>query len=146
MEGGGADLTSPPESASSLTVAAARAVVVAYHAAIDRGRATQGLSLFTEDAEFEAKGTILRGRAEIERFLADRETERDRHTVHVITSEAVRRADPNEIDLSAFVLLYVRRPDGEYALDRVLDTVHLLRRTPEGWRVARRSSKPLHRR
>lgn len=124
-------------------VAAARAVVVAYHAAIDRGRASTASPLFTEDAYFEVKGKGLRGRDEIAEFLRTREAQTDRHTVHLITSERVERADADEVELSSFVLLYLRGVGG-YTLDRVLDTRHVLRRTTAGWLVAHRTSRPLH--
>jgi ketosteroid isomerase-like protein len=125
-------------------IASARATVVAYHAAIDRSRATAALPLFAEDAHFEAKGEVLQGHAEIGGFLSYREAQRDRHTVHVIANETAEHVGADEVELSAFVLLHVRRPDGGYALERVLDTVHRVRRTDGGWRIARRSSRPLH--
>lgn len=125
-------------------IASARATVVAYHAAIDRGRASSALPLFTEDARFEAKGTVLRGHREIGEFLHGREAQRDRHTVHVLANETAEQPNPDEVELSAFILLHVRRLDGDYALDRVLDTVHRVRRTTEGWQIAVRTSGPLH--
>lgn len=137
-EAGGADPTGD--------IASARAVVVAYHAAIDRGRATAALPLFAENAHFEAKGQVLRGHAEIGRFLNHRESQRDRLTVHVIANETAEHVGADEVELSAFVLLHVRRPNGEYALERVLDTVHRVRRTDGEWCIARRSSRPLHER
>ncbi len=123
-----------------------RALVAGYHRDIDSGRATAGIHAFTDDAEFEAHGRIHRGRAEILEFLRSREADTARQTVHVLANELATGPDvPNgEIELRAMVLLHVRQPDGTYALDRVLDTVHRLRCIDGEWLVGHRSSRPLH--
>jgi ketosteroid isomerase-like protein len=121
-----------------------RDVVRAYHAAIDRGQAASALPMFTEDAYVEARDAVLRGQEEIGRFLRDRQAQTDRHTAHLITAEFVEHASDTEVETSAFVLVFVRGPQGEYAVDRVLDTRHVLRRTADGWRIARRYSHALH--
>lgn len=123
---------------------AAEDVVLAYHRAIDTGRATDGLDLFTEDAVFQAKGRELVGREAIGGFLADRESQTDRHTVHVVANVSVVREGSDEIELNALVLLHVRHADGRYVLERVLDTTHVVTRSSSGWQVHRRFSRPLH--
>lgn len=133
-------LTSDRRDASAIC----RALVVGYHLDIDRGRATSGISAFAEDAEFEAKGRVMRGREAILQFFADREKQTERHTVHVIANESVVESRDGQVEIRAFVLLHVRRPDGEYALERVLDTRHTFREAGERWLISRRTSSPLH--
>lgn len=123
---------------------AAEEVVLAYHRAIDTGHATDGLELFTADATFQAKGMELVGREAISGFLADRESQTERHTVHVVANVSVLREESDEVELSALVLLHVRHADGRYVLERVLDTTHVVTRGSSGWQVHRRSSRPLH--
>ncbi len=122
----------------------AEEAVLAYHRAIDTGRATAGIEFFTDDAIFQAKGIELVGREAIGGFLAARESQTDRHTVHVMANVSVVRAEADEIELSALILLHVRHADGRYVLERVLDTTHIVTRGSSGWRVHRRFSRPLH--
>jgi len=137
-------VTSALDDGTELRARAAEEVVLAYHRAIDTGRATAGVELFTDDAIFQAKGVELVGREAIGSFLADRESQTDRHTVHVVANVSVVRAESDEIELSALVLLHVRHADGSYVLERVLDTTHVVTRGSSGWRVHRRFSRPLH--
>jgi ketosteroid isomerase-like protein len=125
-------------------VAACRALVLRYHRDIDRGRATAGIDVFAENAEFTVRGQIMRGRGEILGFLTDRERQTDRHTVHVIANEVVVAADDDHAELDAFVLLHGRQADGGYHLDHVLDTRHTFRRDGDTWLITRRTSVPLH--
>lgn len=120
------------------------AVLVDFLAAIDRGRATQALRLFTSDASFDARGRQLRGHEEIRRFLSAREADTDRHTVHLLANEVVRRCTSEELELTALLLLYERRLDGQYQVERVLDTAQTFRRTSDGWRISSRATTPLH--
>lgn len=123
---------------------AAQEVVLAYHRAIDTGRALEAVGLFSDDAVFQAKGVELVGRDAITGFLADRQAQTGRHTVHVVANVSVVREDRDEVELRAFILLHVVQPDGRYDLERVLDTTHVIGRSAAGWRVQRRSSQPLH--
>lgn len=125
-------------------VALCRALVVGYHLAIDRGGATSAIDAFTDDAVFEIRGQQLRGRREILDFLTRRESQVDRQTVHEITNEHVIERGQDRVVLGALVLLHLRGADGRYELEKVLDSTHALRRTAQGWRIAERSSRPLH--
>jgi len=118
-------------------------VLVEILGAIDRGQATQALELFTPDASLEADGKQLHGRDEIASFLAEAQRQ-DRHTAHLITNEVVRRATDDEIELTALTFHYKPQADGKYRLEGVLDTTQAFRRTPDGWRIHRRTSTPLH--
>jgi len=115
-----------------------------YHGAIDRGRATEAIDLFTEDAVFQARGEELIGRAAIAAFLVERQAQIGRHTVHLVANERVIAAAVGEARVQAIVLLHVRQPDGRYLLERVLDTEHVLYCRASGWRIHRRLSRPLH--
>jgi ketosteroid isomerase-like protein len=126
------------------SVASARSVVVELHAAIDRGAALSALHLFTDDAYFEARGKTLRGTEEVAKFLSDRQAQTERQTFHLIANETVVDNGADEIELRAFLLVHVRRSEGHYRLDRVLDARHILRRTTDSWLIARRTIRPLH--
>lgn len=132
------------EHAADDAAAECHRVLVDFLAAIDRGRATEALELFTPDASFAARGKQLHGRDEIASFLAAREADRERHTAHLIANAVVRRATRGELELTALVFLHERRPDGRYEIERVLDTVQVFRRTDTGWRICRRTTSPLH--
>ncbi|MBW8819130.1 MAG: nuclear transport factor 2 family protein [Streptomyces sp.] len=128
-----------------------RALVVGYHRDIDSGRATAGIGAFADGAEFEAHGRVFRGRDEILGFLGAREADTGRQTVHVLANEVVTGQDGEDdgrddrrVELQTMVLLHVRRPDGAYVLDRVLDTVHRFRHSGGQWRITHRLSRPLH--
>lgn len=125
-------------------VSQCRQHVIGYHLAIDRGRATTGIDAFTDDAEFEIRGERLRGRDAILEFLTRREAMPDRQTAHLISNEHLVERSADEITLGCLVLLHIRGADGTYDLEKILDTTHTLRRTAEGWRIARRTSRPLH--
>jgi hypothetical protein len=129
-------------------VSCCRALVIGYHRDIDSGRATAGISAFADGAEFEARGRVFRGRAEILGFLSAREADTRRQTVHVIANEVPTTqdgdSDVGRAELRATVLLHVRQPDGGYLLDRVLDTVHQFRSSGGEWLITRRTSRPLH--
>lgn len=119
--------------------------LVALLAAIDHGHATTAIDLFTEDASMQARGQQLRGHTEIAGFLAEREADTDRRTVHVLANETARQPSDNEIEIDALLVLLVHDPAGTYAIDRVLDTSQRMRRTARGWKIDYRSAQPAHR-
>jgi ketosteroid isomerase-like protein len=125
-------------------VAACRATLIDFLAAIDRGQATAALDLFTDDASFAARDQQVHGRDAIFAFLQERETETDRHTVHVLTNDVVRSAGDDELVLTATLLLHERGSDGRFALHRVLDTSQTFRRDRDRWRIRDRSTQPIH--
>lgn len=108
------------------------------------GAGHDALELFTSDAVFDPCGTRLRGHDEIARFLAAREDEAERHTVHVITNDAIRRQDDSEHEWTALLTFYERRSDGTYQLDRILATAQTFQRLPSGWRISSRITRPAH--
>ena len=127
------------------SAAACHAVLVEFLAAIDHGHASTALDLFTEDASFTARGQELRGREPISRFLAEREAETDRQTIHLIANETAPTNDTREpVTLDAVLVLLVRNGAGQYVIDRVLDTTQQFMPTPAGWRITRRHTTPFH--
>jgi len=129
-----------PATAKDDAVSACRGVLIDFLAAIDRGRATDALDLFTSDASFAARGSQLHGREAIAAFLADREAQTHRHTVHVVANDTVRERTDEQLTLTALLLLYERAGDGSFELDRVLNTTQTFRRGPDGWRIAHRAT------
>ncbi len=121
-----------------------RAVLIELLAAIDHGRATEALELFTDDACFAARGERLEGRAAIRDFLARREAETHRQTAHVIANDVADQIGDRSLWLRATVILYVRRAGGDYVAGRILDSTQTFRRTDSGWRISRRDVSPLH--
>lgn len=121
-----------------------RSVLIRFLAAIDHGRATDALNLFTEDASLVARGEHLRGREAIGRFLGQREAETERQTAHVIANETADPADDQCLDLRATLILYVREPSGGYVVERILDTVQTFRRTDSDWRIQDRQVWSVH--
>ncbi|MGI8622920.1 MAG: nuclear transport factor 2 family protein [Solirubrobacteraceae bacterium] len=121
-----------------------RAVLVDFLAAIDHGRATEAVQLFTDDARLTARGERLQGRAAIAGFLAEREAETGRQTVHVIANEITRRLDADHLQLEAVLVLHVRAPDGGYPVERILDTTQTFRHTDAGWQISDRDVSPRH--
>ena len=136
----------PPEQINRSDDAASqcRAVLVDFLAAIDHGRATEALELFTPDASFAARGQQLHGHDQIAAFLSDREAETERQTAHLIANEVVRRATESELELTAVVFLHERAQDGHYEIKLVLDTVQRFRRTDGAWQMYYRSTSPVH--
>lgn len=138
--------TTPPTPSGTCTDGSVRqchAAIVDFLAAIDRGHASQALGLFTPDASFAARGEQLQGREQIAAFLAGREAE-DRHTAHLIGNEVVRRCTDDEVEITALLFLHELQPDGQYRLQRVLDTTQLFRRAHDRWLIHRRTTTPLH--
>jgi nuclear transport factor 2 (NTF2) superfamily protein len=121
-----------------------RAVLIRFLAAIDHGRATDALNLFTEDASLTARGEKLQGREAISRFLGQREAETDRQTTHVIANETAGPAGDQRLELRATLILYVREPTGGYVVERILDTVQTFLRTGSDWRIHDRQLWPVH--
>lgn len=121
-----------------------RAVLIELLAAIDHGRATEALALFTDDASLTDRGEQLQGLEAISDFLAQREAETHRQTAHVIANEILRQTDDQRLELLATLILHVRQPDGTYLIERVLESTQTFRATSAGWRITQRDVWPLH--
>lgn len=135
----------PQARPEAMTVAAVRCrtLLIDFLAAIDGGRALDALDLFTDDADFDARGEHLHGREQIRDFLTARQTEQDHHTAHLVANDVVRHTSPEEIEISAVLFLHERR-DGVYRLVTVLDTWQRFQQSENGWRIRARTTRPLH--
>lgn len=102
----------PSASAGNTDVTGCHTVLIDFLAAIDHGHATTAVDLFTDDASFAAGGQQLHGRDAISRFLAEREAEIERHTVHLVANEVSRQVTDSEVELDALIVLFVRQPTG----------------------------------
>lgn len=118
--------------------------ICSYHYDIDRGAATNGIVHFTTDAVFEAQGNRYEGRDGVMEFLRNREAQKDRHTVHVITGPRFSRGEDGSIVVGTIIMIGVRDASGQYNFGRAVDTVHRFVETKDGWLIAARQSKPLH--
>jgi len=134
----------PPAGTSPEGIMACRATLIEFLSAIDHGRATDALDLFTDDASFAARGQQLQGRPAIAGFLQERQAEASRHTVHVLSNEIVRSATADRLELTATLLLHEREPDGNYAIHRALNTTQSFHRHHDRWRIHTRSTQPIH--
>ncbi len=123
--------------------AACRALLVDFLTAIDHGRASEALDLFTPDASFATDDGQLRGHGEIAAFLTAREAETDRHTAHLIGNDIVNRTGHDELELKAMLVLHRRAHDGRWHIERILDTTQGFQRTIAGWRITARTTTPL---
>ena len=118
--------------------------IVSYHGDIDRGRATQGIRYFAEDASFQARGRNLAGREAILGFLADREANTARRTLHVISNPVTTFDGDDALSIAAMIVLYAMDESGAYVVENVLDTVHRFVRSAAGWLIVDRTSHRLH--
>jgi ketosteroid isomerase-like protein len=121
-----------------------RSVVIAYHRAIDDGDIETAQSYFLDDAVFEARGQRMTGRDEISAFFARRGTGDDQ-SLHIVSNDVARELSSTEVELDALVLLYDAQASGPYVLNRIVSTRHVLRLSPDGWKVALRAATPLRR-
>lgn len=119
-------------------------VVHAFHRHIDRGQATRGISLVAEDADFTIRGQRMQGRAAVADFLARREAQADRHTVHVIGSSIVSPAPGGALTVESLLLMHTRDAEGALRLDQVFEIVHTLVVHEGSWQIRDRSMTPLH--
>lgn len=122
--------------------AACRATLVDFHGAVDHGRASEALDLFTEDASIDVAGQRIEGREQIAAFLAGRQAQTDRQTVHVFTNDVVREQTADQLTLTALLQLWEGTSDGSFALGRIVHTTQTFRRGPDRWRIAERRIAP----
>ncbi len=119
--------------------------IVRYHRDIDRGRATQGIGRFADDARFQARGEEHIGREAILAFLRNREANTTRHTMHLIANPVTTFADDDAVSISAVIIVHAMDDQGTYAVDNVLDTTHRFTRSADGgWLIVDRTSSRLH--
>lgn len=118
--------------------------IVAYHGDIDRGRAIQGIRYFADHARFQARGQNLTGREAILGFLANREANTARRTLHLISNPVTTFEGDDALSIAAVVVLYAMDESNVYVMENVLDTVHRFTRSNDGWLIVDRTSQRLH--
>lgn len=120
-------------------------LVNSFSHCIDKGRYGELAELFTEDGEFDRVGQVLRGRAEILQAMNNRHAFLTRH---VIANLLFTRVDADAAEATMYVANFVgQTPAGDgpvaYALPQpaFLEFDDTYRRTPTGWRIAKRVAR-----
>jgi SnoaL-like protein len=129
---------------------ACEGLVMLYARYIDSGWATRITDLFTEDGIWESEGLRLDGIDAIRAGFAQRETLKNRVSRHVCTNFLVDFIEDDIAEGSTYLVLF--RHDGPVARSARSLTEPLLigqyrdvfRRTPDGWRFARRHFLAAH--
>ncbi len=119
-------------------------VVYLFHRHIDRGQATKALDLVADDADFTIRGQRMRGRAEVGEFLAWREQQADRKTLHLIASPIVTRGRDGEVQVEALLAMHSRDGGGVLRLDNALEITHTLVQANGVWQIRDRVMSPIH--
>jgi hypothetical protein len=114
----------------------------AYYA--DRGESDLWAGLFSEDAEMHLFGQVHSGRAAIRGMSGGKDP--DRVTVHSLSNIRIEVIDPNSALGSNHVMLFVQTRSAPSAANLVPVLVGTyedeFRRTPEGWRIWKRTFIP----
>ena len=127
--------------------AACQALSTAFANGVDRRRNDEVLALFTEDAVLDRWGHSVTGHAALRRWLDGRPA--DVVTRHVCTNfEARRTAADHAEGLTLFTFYRAARHDAADPLPMigpamVGEYLDQFRRTPDGWRIARREIRIL---
>ena len=120
-------------------------VVLGLYEAIDSGRATAALELFTPDAVFEGPGGVLEGTGEISAFLTARERRTERRTVHVLTNVVARRLDERDIEVRGVMMIHTPDAAGDWHMERLLRVRHVVRTVEGTVLIVARRREPLER-
>lgn len=113
-------------------------VLKAYADAIDGGRASTVVELFTEDAVFEAGARALRGRAQLVPAFAAREADTVRRTRHLVLNPSCVASGADAMEVRSTLLLFVlgAEPVAPRALVQCDD--RMARGADRRWRIASR--------
>lgn len=113
----------------------------AFHSLIDEGRASEAITLFTEDGTLEVRGRRYEGRDAILGFLAEREARADRRTRHAGTNFRFRPKGADRADAVALLIVFAvdDRSPPPSAPEAVSDCEMTFRRDDNGrWRMSSR--------
>ena len=114
-------------------------VVLDLYAAIDAGRARSAMALFADEPVFETTRQRAEGRDAVSAFLAAREDDTARRTLHVLTNLRHDSAGATA-RLDALLLVYGPGPDGQpWVLEHAGPARHELVQTDDGWLIAQRA-------
>ena len=124
-----------------------------YYDYVDHRDFDSAANLFTEDIDWFSHGVKLQGRKELREGL---QAALGEGTIrHVLSNTVVNVIDADNAELNEYHTLYYvadaefENVDGPLAFevpDRVIDCYAALRRTPEGWRIAKRRAPIIFRR
>ena len=118
-------------------------VVLGLYEAIDAGRATAALELFTADAVFEGPNGLYKGAAEISAFLTAREANTERRTVHVFANVDTRQLDERDVEVRGVMLIHTPDTAGDWQLERLTRVRHVVRAVDGAALIAARIREPL---
>lgn len=124
--------------------AAVLEAIYLFHRHIDRGEATKALSLVAEDADFTIRGQRMRGVDEVAEFLAWREQQTDRKTLHLIESPVIAREQDGAITVEAVLAMHASDDGGVLHLTGAFEIAHTLVRATDRWQIRDRTMSPIH--
>jgi hypothetical protein len=121
-------------------------LIVEYCRLVDFGQAAGIADLFTEDGVWEGTDLVLNGRDEIREWFQRREGVTRRVSRHVCTNVGIDVVSQDEAEGLCYLINYRHdRQEGDMSLPVPADHPKWVgelrdrfRRTPEGWRFARR--------
>ena len=124
-----------------------------YYDYVDHRDFESAANLFTEDIDWMSHGVALHGREELRQGL---QAALGEGTIrHVLSNTVVNVIDEDNAELDEYHTLYYSADeefetvDGPIAFEgphRIVDCFAALRRTPEGWRIAKRRAPIIFRR
>ena len=134
------------EIAKLLVQRACEELIYEYCRRVDFGRAGLIADLFTEDAQWQGTDLLLAGREQIQDWFARREGVRRRVSRHVCTNVMVTVLSEDEAESVCYMINYRHdRREGDESLPVPAEVPKYVgelrdrfRRTPGGWRFARR--------
>lgn len=116
-------------------------VVLDLYAAIDAGKARSAVALFADDAVFETTKQRSEGLEAVASFLAAREDDTEKRTLHVLTNLRHDTKSNATVELDALLLVYGpgrEETSPPWVLEHALSTRHVLRRANERWLIQER--------
>jgi hypothetical protein len=125
---------------NDLSDAAVRTVLDVY-AAIDAGRARSAGDWFTGDAVFETSTSRAKGLEAVKAFLAAREADTERRTLHVLSNIRASRTSAGDAEIDGVLFVYVpgtAEPGPPWVLQHVAPVHHVLRSVDDRWLLAAR--------
>lgn len=118
-------------------------LLVAYGLAADRGDATDAAATFTPDGVYDVDVGRMEGPAAVTAMLAgDRHQGMVGRCAHQIGPAVLTRLDGDVAEAVGYSRVYLAEPDG-VRIYRVSVNRWELRRTADGWRIARRTTRLL---
>jgi uncharacterized protein (TIGR02246 family) len=118
-------------------------LVASYGPLVDAGAADEVAALWADDGEYDVEGWHMRSRSDVREMVLS-----DGHQ-HLITGGCAHFLGPAHVRLdgdeavAVCASLLVRHRDGAFSVRRAGANHFRLRREPDGWRVAHRTTRAL---